>query len=149
MIKGYFKINILNKLRTCFLLALVCSNPVYSSYHSIHSHIEDSKHIVAHLSEVDVEHLPHSPSHHPHHHHHGDKTDSDDHQHFYDNDIDWHLLRVQNLRSQTFEEQSFNTSLSTISIVLNQISSTVDETFSFIDENYSHFLIIRGPPFLV
>ena len=142
MIRRDFNIKILPWLWSCLLLLLICSSPVYSSFHSIHSHLKSSSNLVSHLSEVDLEHSWD-------HHHHRDKTDSDDHQHSYDNEIDWHIIRVQNLRQLSFDEQFVLNVIFSIPIEDKETSFEVGEILPFIDYNYSHSLIIRGPPLSV
>lgn len=97
--------------------------------------------ISSHPIEVDVEHSSD-------YHHDEDRQHTNNHQHTYDKYIDWHLLRSQNIRTLTLDDQFILSSNTFIFTNDNDISYFVYVNPPNIYKYDSSSLIIRGPPIL-
>lgn len=141
MTNGYYNIITSQWFRFFVLLAFVSSIPVYSLYHSFHSHEESSIELTSLPIEIDLEHSLN-------HHHHNTLPQSDDHQHTYDKHINWHVIRTpfQNILNIDDQYTCFSTSF--IVSDDNNSSNCNLEEFPFLDECGALPSIIRGPPLL-
>jgi len=130
-------------LRSWAFLVLVYFSHVYPFYHLHHSHDDGwlGHEISSHPIEVDVEH--------PSDHHHDRTTPhTNDHQHTYDKHIDWHIIRTQNPRTLTFDDQYLFSSTSFVFTTENNISCIYHRDPICVDGNCVPSIIIRGPPLL-
>lgn len=128
--------------RICLLLAFTYSSQAFSLHHSIHSHEESSIEIASTLSEDDLEHSLY--------HHHPDETlpRNDDHQHTYDEHINWHVIRAQ-FRATSTVNDSYALSFTSLSLTDDTRSIYCDlEQILFLKEYHASYTISRGPPLL-
>lgn len=130
-------------LKLFFIITVVYFSQIYPYIHIHHSHDEDILpfEISFHPLDIDFDHLPEHADRHDKNTHH-----TNDHQHTYDNQIDWHFIRLQNQRNLTSDDSYVFLSIFFIPSIKDAISNFEYEEFLYIDNNDVHSLIIRGPP---
>ncbi len=129
-------------MRTFLFLILVYFSQVNPFYHVHHFHDDGLMEfeISSHPVDVNVEH----PSDHTH--DEQDKPHSNDHQHTYDNQIDWHIVRTQ-LQKTNSDDNRYIFCANLIILTDNTGTSYYDILKPpLIDSYKTSSLIIRGPP---
>lgn len=132
----------------CFLfLALVCCGQVYQASHLHHFHVNDSVEfsVSAHpFASVSAQEKTH-------HHHEDNPSHEDDREHTFKKNIDWNVHRSKTVAHITFDFEDGPALISDYSlgsVVLDDTYPRV-QTLSCQREDYTAYLIIRGPPQLV
>jgi hypothetical protein len=120
---------------------IVYFSQVYPFHHLHHFHDEGVSEfeISSHPIEVDVEHSSD-------HHHDGDIPHTNDHQHTYDKHIDWHIIRIQNSRTLTSDDQYLFSSSSLTQLNNRKLICFDQKELPYIDGSNVYSSIIRGPP---
>ena len=144
------RINFFHSLwRTACLLflALICSGQVYQAAHLHHYHVNDS--VAFEISTHPF--APVSAQKKNHHHHEDDSSHEEDSEHNLSKRIDWNVSRSKTATHLTFD---FGDGLALISdyslgTVVLDYAYPVSRSLSCQIENYTAYLIIRGPPQLV
>ncbi len=128
-------------LRAFLLLLMVYFSQV-SPFHLTNHFHEKSFELNSHPVDFDDNHAS------DHHHHDEDSPHTQNHQHSYDNQIDWHIVRTQLTQNKSFETNSI-VSKRTIFIPLHNSENYRTNFKPPFIERYQHTsFITRGPPSL-
>jgi hypothetical protein len=127
-------------LRSALILVIVYFSQVYP-FHHLHDEGVLVSEIGSHPIQVDEGHSSD-------HHHDGATPHTDDHRHAYDEHIDWHIIRTQDPRTLSFDDQSLFSSTSSVFAIDLDISLIDYKRFIGIDGHCVPASAIRGPPLL-
>lgn len=127
-------------LRYFLIIVLAYFSQISSYYYIHHIHQDGELDFGAntYLFEADVEHTSG--------HHDGNNPPTPYHQHTYNKHIYWNIVRIQNPRTITSDEEYPFTPNSFVLSIDNKLSNIDNAKFLFIDDNNASSLVIRGPP---
>ncbi len=131
-------------LRSFLFLLIAYTSQLYTIDHLHHTHNEDATGVETRFLPIDVD-LDHSADHQ----HDTEIPHKNDHQHTYNSHVDWHIIRIQNQRTVTIDDQRLFATVSSILTISSDISSISIEETIYVADNPTTSLIIRGPPLFV
>ena len=131
-------------LRSFLFLAILYFSQIYPFSPLHHDHGDSLLEFGINSFPIEVD-LEHSSDHH---HHDTDEPHTNDHQHSFDNHIDWHIVRTQNPRTSTFDELYFFSSNPYVFANNNSLFNSPLKEYLYIEKCQTSALVIRGPPLL-
>lgn len=141
MIHEHRKLAESRRLRLFLLLTFFYFSQVYPFYHLHHTHDEGSFGF-----EISSHFIDHDDEHSTSHHHEDDSAHSDSHHHAYDQHVEWHIIRAQNLRFQSDLHYHPVSSNLYIPCDGDNFAALGLQVPSCDDDYHSESIPVRGPP---